>query len=190
MDAETRRMQLSAAIRRAAACPPKRMLQPRRPIVASADQPREETNAVCLLRHHQARESQREHHFKERGIVEPKGVKLLGAWISLSQQETWAIFESDDAASIMALYEPWTDLNVHKIESVVDFADLKNSWPGSWARSERSHHRVGDASEAPSSAYLWWASAKMRVASSSSLASPRTKAPRRRASPRSRARRD
>jgi hypothetical protein len=128
--------------------------------------------------------------FKERGIVEPKGVKLLGAWISLSQQETWAIFESDDAASIMALYEPWTDLNVHKIESVVDFADLKNSWPGSWARSERSHHRVGDASEAPSSAYLWWASAKMRVASSSSLASPRTKAPRRRASPRSRARRD
>jgi hypothetical protein len=25
----------------------------------------------------------------------------------------------------MALYEPWTDLNVHKIEPVMDFADLK-----------------------------------------------------------------
>jgi Domain of unknown function (DUF3303) len=63
--------------------------------------------------------------FEERGIVEPKGAKLLGAWIALTQQETWAIFEADDAASIMTLYEPWTDLNVHKIEPVMDFADLK-----------------------------------------------------------------
>jgi Domain of unknown function (DUF3303) len=63
--------------------------------------------------------------FKERGIVEPKGVKLLGAWISLTQQETWAIFEADDAASIMKLYQPWTDLNEHQIAPVMEFAELK-----------------------------------------------------------------
>jgi len=63
--------------------------------------------------------------FKERGIVEPKGAKLIGAWISLSQQETWCIFEADDAESIVKLFEPWTDLNLHKISPVMDFAALK-----------------------------------------------------------------
>jgi hypothetical protein len=64
--------------------------------------------------------------FKHKGIVEPKGVKLVGAWISLSQQETWSIFEADDAAAIMALFEPWTDLNLHHIAPVMDFAELKD----------------------------------------------------------------
>jgi Domain of unknown function (DUF3303) len=63
--------------------------------------------------------------FKERGIVEPKGAKLLGAWISVTLQETWAIFEADDASTIAKLYEPWTDLNVHQIAPVMDFAALK-----------------------------------------------------------------
>jgi len=63
--------------------------------------------------------------FKERGIVEPKGVKLIGAWISLTQQETWSIFEAEDAAAIMELFEPWTDLNVHQIAPVMEFAELK-----------------------------------------------------------------
>jgi uncharacterized protein DUF3303 len=63
--------------------------------------------------------------FKEQGIVEPKGAKLLGAWISLTMQETWAIFEADDAAAIMKLYEPWTDLNVHEIAPVMTFDELK-----------------------------------------------------------------
>lgn len=63
--------------------------------------------------------------FKEHGVVEPEGVKLHGAWISACQQETWAIFEADDAAAIMKLYAPWTDLNVHQITPVMDFADLK-----------------------------------------------------------------
>ena len=62
--------------------------------------------------------------FKEQGIVEPAGAKLLGAWISLTLQETWAIFEADDAAAIMKLYEPWTDLNVHEIAPVMTFDDL------------------------------------------------------------------
>ena len=63
--------------------------------------------------------------FKEHGVREPKGAKLLGAWISLTMQETWAIFEADDAAAIMKLYEPWTDLNVHEIAPVMTFDDLK-----------------------------------------------------------------
>lgn len=63
--------------------------------------------------------------FKEQGIVEPDGVKLLGAWISVTMQETWAIFEADDAAAIMKLYEPWTDLNVHEITPVMTFDELK-----------------------------------------------------------------
>jgi len=63
--------------------------------------------------------------FKEQGIVEPKGAKLLGAWISVTLQETWAIFEADDTAAIMKLYEPWTDLNVHEIAPVMNFDELK-----------------------------------------------------------------
>jgi Domain of unknown function (DUF3303) len=63
--------------------------------------------------------------FKQAGIVEPKGAKLLGAWISLTQQETWSIFEADSASAIMALFEPWTDLNLHQIAPVMSFEDLK-----------------------------------------------------------------
>jgi len=51
--------------------------------------------------------------FQDEGIVEPKGVKMIGAWIALTQQETWCIFEADTAEAVMKLFEPWTDLNVH-----------------------------------------------------------------------------
>jgi Domain of unknown function (DUF3303) len=44
---------------------------------------------------------------------------------SLTQQETWAIFEADDAAAIMKRCEPWTDFNIHQIAPVMDFAELK-----------------------------------------------------------------
>jgi hypothetical protein len=60
-----------------------------------------------------------------RRIGTQPGVKMLGAWISLAQQETWAIFEAEDAAAIMRLYHPWTDLNVHRIEPVMGFDALK-----------------------------------------------------------------
>ena len=33
--------------------------------------------------------------------AEQKGANLLGAWMALTQQETWAIVEADDAASVM-----------------------------------------------------------------------------------------
>lgn len=63
--------------------------------------------------------------FVEHGVGEQPGVKLLGAWIALTQQETWSIFEADDAASIMRLFHRWTDLNVHKIAPVMSFDELK-----------------------------------------------------------------
>ena len=63
--------------------------------------------------------------FKEYGVVEPEGVKLQGAWISATQQECWSILEADSAEAIMAMFEPWTDLNVHQITPVMDFAALK-----------------------------------------------------------------
>ena len=63
--------------------------------------------------------------FFEHGVVEPEGTKLHGAWISLTQQETWGIFEANSAEAIMALFEPWTDLNVHQITPVMDFGSLK-----------------------------------------------------------------
>jgi len=63
--------------------------------------------------------------FKEHGVVEPDGATLLGAWMSVAQQETWSIFEADSAEAIMTLLEPWTDLNVHQITPVMDFAALK-----------------------------------------------------------------
>ena len=59
------------------------------------------------------------------GIVVPEGVKLHGAWISLTQQEAWSVLEADSAEALMKLYEPWTDLNMHQITPVMDFADLK-----------------------------------------------------------------
>lgn len=62
---------------------------------------------------------------KQHGIGAQPGVKMLGAWISLAQQETWAIFEAENAAAIMRLYHPWTDLNVHRIEPVMSFDELK-----------------------------------------------------------------
>lgn len=63
--------------------------------------------------------------FMKHGVVAPEGVKLHGAWISLTQQETWSIFEADSAEAIMKLFEPWTDLNVHQIAPVMDFESLK-----------------------------------------------------------------
>ena len=62
---------------------------------------------------------------KEQGLVEPSGVKLVGAWISVTQHEIWSVFEADDAESIMKLFEPWLSLNVHQIAPVMDFYEFK-----------------------------------------------------------------
>jgi len=63
--------------------------------------------------------------FKELGVIGPEGGELIGAWIALTQQEAWCIFEAKDASSIMKLFQPWTDLNIHQIAPVMDFDELK-----------------------------------------------------------------
>ena len=63
--------------------------------------------------------------FMEHGVVVPEGVKLRGAWISLTQQETWSIFEADSPEAIMKLFSSWTDLNVHQIIPVMTLCKLK-----------------------------------------------------------------
>jgi len=79
---------------------------------------------VCYVRIDPKNRDESFKRLKAHGIPTPPGVKMFGAWISLAQQETWAIFEADDAASIMRLFHPWTDLNVHRIEPVMSFDEL------------------------------------------------------------------
>ena len=80
---------------------------------------------VCTVRIAPENRDESFKRLKEHGIGEQPGVKLLGAWISLTQQETWAIFDAEDAGSVMLLYHPWTDLNVHKIAPVMSFDELR-----------------------------------------------------------------
>lgn len=76
----------------------------------------------CVIEPQQRNESLKR--LYERGTGENANVKLLGAWISLTQQESWVIFEANDAAEVMRLWHPWTDLNVNKITPVMDFESL------------------------------------------------------------------
>lgn len=65
--------------------------------------------------------------FMEHGVVEPAGAKLQGAWVSVAQQEAWCVLEADSAEAIMAPFDAWgTDLNLHQITPVLDFAGLKS----------------------------------------------------------------
>lgn len=63
--------------------------------------------------------------FTENGVPEVPGVELKGVWISLMQQETFILVESDKAEAVAMLFEPWTDLNVHNLVPVMDFDQLK-----------------------------------------------------------------
>jgi Domain of unknown function (DUF3303) len=80
---------------------------------------------VCYVRIAPEHRDESFQRLKAHGIGAQPGVKMLGAWISLAQQETWAILEAENAAAIMRLYHPWTDLNVHRIEPVMSFDELK-----------------------------------------------------------------
>ena len=48
--------------------------------------------------------------FQKIGNGEVEGVKLLGTWHSLTQDENWSILESSDAIQIAKLFHKWTDL--------------------------------------------------------------------------------
>ncbi len=63
--------------------------------------------------------------FMENGVPEVRGIKLKGVWISLMQQESFILVESDKPEAIAALFEPWTNLNVHDLVPVMDFDQPK-----------------------------------------------------------------
>jgi hypothetical protein len=62
--------------------------------------------------------------FQEIGNGEVEGVKLLGIWHSLTQDENWSILESSDAIQIAGLFHKWTDLALNDLTSVVDNDDM------------------------------------------------------------------
>ncbi|HEY8376710.1 MAG TPA: DUF3303 family protein [Nannocystis sp.] len=50
----------------------------------------------------------------------PEGVKVLGAWSSITQLEGWAIVETDDPLLLGKYMRHWTDLNTHRVIPIVD----------------------------------------------------------------------
>ena len=61
-------------------------------------------------------------HFKEKGDDVPPGVKLLGVWHALNQQDGWAIAEANDPVDIGKWIYAWSDLEENEIIPVVDNA--------------------------------------------------------------------
>ncbi len=61
-------------------------------------------------------------HFKEKGDDVPPGVKLLGTWHALNQQDGWAIAEANDPVDIGKWSYAWSDLAENEIIPVVDNA--------------------------------------------------------------------
>lgn len=62
--------------------------------------------------------------FQEIGNGEVEGVKLLGTWHSLTQDENWSVLESSDAVQIAKLFHKWTDLALNHLTPVVDNDDM------------------------------------------------------------------
>jgi hypothetical protein len=58
------------------------------------------------------------------GNGEVEGVKVLGTWHSLTQDENWCLLESSDAIQIAKLFYLWTDLALDKLTPVVDNDDM------------------------------------------------------------------
>ena len=59
---------------------------------------------------------------KEKGRGAPPGVKFLGVWYALNQQDGWAITEANDPVDIGKYMHAWSDLNELEIIPVVDEA--------------------------------------------------------------------
>ena len=62
--------------------------------------------------------------FQEIGNGEVEGVKLLGTWHSLTQDENWSVLESSDAVKIAKLFHIWTDLALNHLTPVLDNDDM------------------------------------------------------------------
>jgi|APTNR8051073442_1049403.scaffolds.fasta_scaffold10356_2 hypothetical protein len=61
---------------------------------------------------------------KEARIGEPSDIKVLGAWLSVTQLEGWVIFDAPDAAAVATLFRGWTDLNVNDVTPILGVDDM------------------------------------------------------------------
>ncbi|MFA9475378.1 MAG: DUF3303 domain-containing protein [Filomicrobium sp.] len=80
---------------------------------------------VCYVNTDPDKRDENIRRFREQGVVKPEGIKLIGAWATLTQQEAWLVFEADTAASVLEFFEPWTDISDHQITPVMDLEELK-----------------------------------------------------------------
>ena len=62
--------------------------------------------------------------FQEIGNGEVEGVKLLGTWHSLTQDENWSLLESSDAVQIAKLFHLWTDVALNHLTPVINNDDM------------------------------------------------------------------
>ena len=62
--------------------------------------------------------------FQEMGNGEVEGVKLMGVWHSLTQDENWCVLEASDAIQIAKLFQKWTDLVLNHLTPVVSNEDM------------------------------------------------------------------
>lgn len=63
--------------------------------------------------------------FKEKGHGEPDGVKIIGSWHSVSQEQGWAVAEAADSLLLAKWAYTWTDLNVNHMTPVVDDEEMR-----------------------------------------------------------------
>jgi hypothetical protein len=61
---------------------------------------------------------------KEIGNCSPEGVRVVGSWHSVTQDEGWAVAEASDPVMLGKWQLGWTDLNVNHVTPVVDDADM------------------------------------------------------------------
>ena len=77
--------------------------------------------------------------FQKFGDAAPKGMKVVGNWLSVTLLEGWSIVEANDIADLGKLFQSWTDLNVNHITPVFD-EDSAHSIP----RPTRSNRRAAE----------------------------------------------
>ncbi len=58
------------------------------------------------------------------GDMEGPDVEILGAWLSVSHCDGWAMIETDDPEAIAKWIYAWADINTHEVTPVIEGADI------------------------------------------------------------------
>jgi hypothetical protein len=65
--------------------------------------------------------------FKKTGAVPPKGVKLLGRWVSVDFSGGFDLLESDDPKALAEFSLMWSDLLEQSLIPVLEEPDITNA---------------------------------------------------------------